>query len=108
MSESTQHDGSCRNRAKNHHLTPERSWHLPHLGLASSHEPPGLHPARAGTSTHLHRAWLCLGVQVKPRRGKVCCNSSQHWLPKGSFLAVREASLFTEQMDFGAGKHVSM
>lgn len=90
---------------------------MPHLGLASSHETPRLHPApegaRAGTSTrclpwHLHRAWFCLGVQVKTQRGKVWCDSSQLWLPKGSFLAVREASLFTEQMDFGAGKHLSM
>lgn len=106
--------------AKNLHLSTERSWHLPHLG--SSHETPELHPepegAGAGTGTpclpwHPLPALAPAPCQPLPRgqgktQGKVWGGSSQHCLPKGRLLAVREASLFTEQMDFGAGKHLSM
>lgn len=127
MSGSTQGEGSSRNRAKNPRLTTESSWDLPCFCLAPSRclatKPRGCtqHPPERG----LAPAWpcprrcplpapalaSCLGLppdaQVQTRRGKVWSDSSRHWLPGGSFLVMREASLFTEQMDFGAGKHVS-
>lgn len=121
--------GACEaiTELKNLHLTTERSSDLPRFCLAPSHcqatKPRGCiqHPWERGLALArpcLHRHLLpapsprvALGfapdVPVQTRRGKVWCDSSRYWLPRGSFLAMREASLLTEQMDFGAGKHLS-